>query len=266
MIIPFFKYQGTGNDFIIIDNRNSSFNNFNNSFIAGLCNRQFGIGADGLILLSNKDGYDFEMTYFNSDGNQSSMCGNGGRCIVAFALKMGIVRNVANFFAVDGVHEAIVLDNKEKNTIVKLKMTDVNTIEINSSFFFLNTGSPHHVQYVENIEKYDVFNQGKNIRNSKRYFSTGTNVDFIEQYKDYLFVRTYERGVENETLSCGSGVTASALIAAINNKSNPFVNKCIVKTLGGFLTVHFEKVSDTSFRNIWLEGPATFVFTGEIEI
>jgi diaminopimelate epimerase len=266
MTIPFYKYQGTGNDFIIIDNRNNFFNNYNNSFIARLCNRQFGIGADGLILLSNKNGYDFEMTYYNSDGNQSSMCGNGGRCIVAFALKKGIVENTANFIAFDGVHKAIILDYKDKNAIIKLKMNDVTNIEQNNSSFFLNTGSPHHVEYVENIEKYDVFNQGKNIRNSKKYFSNGTNVDFIEQYKDYLFVRTYERGVENETLSCGSGVTASALIAAINNKSNPFVNKYIVKTLGGFLTVHFEKVSDTSFRNIWLEGPATFVFTGEIEI
>jgi len=266
MNIPFFKYQGTGNDFIIIDNRNNIINNIDNLVIANLCNRQFGIGADGLILLCHKIGFDFEMIYYNSDGNQSSMCGNGGRCIVAFALKLGIIKNTANFYSIDGIHEAVIQDNYHKEVIVKLKMIDVSTIEKGEFSFFLNTGSPHYVQYVENIEKYDVENQGKAIRYNEKFALVGTNVNFIEQFEDYLFVRTYERGVEKETLSCGTGVTASALVAAISNKNNSLKKINKIKTLGGFLTVYFKKVSDTSFKNIWLEGPATFVFKGEIEV
>jgi len=266
MQISFFKYQGTGNDFIIIDNRNNNFNTLNQSNIAKICHRQFGIGGDGLILLGNRVGYDFEMVYYNSDGNQSTMCGNGGRCIVAFAHKLGIIENTAKFIAIDGEHEAVIIDKKEPELIVKLKMQQVETIERIDSSFFLNTGSPHYVEYVKDIENLDVFNKGKAIRHNKMHISEGTNVDFIEQKKDYLFVRTYERGVENETLSCGTGVTAAALVVASENKSDLLVNNYLIKTLGGFLKVHFEKVSENSFKNIWLEGPATYVFKGEIVI
>ena len=266
MQIYFFKYHGTGNDFIIIDNRNNNYNKLNQSTIANICHRQFGIGGDGLMLLGNRDGYDFEMSYYNSDGNQSTMCGNGGRCIVAFAHKLGIIENTAKFIAIDGEHEAFIVDKKNEEIIIKLKMKDVDTIQEIDSSFFLNTGSPHYVEYVKDIENIDVFNIGKAIRNHKMHTSEGTNVDFIEQKKDYLFVRTYERGVENETLSCGTGVTAAALVVASKNKSNLLVNNYLIKTLGGFLKVHFEKVSENSFKNIWLEGPATFVFKGEINI
>ncbi len=266
MKVHFSKYQGTGNDFIIIDNRNNNFSNYNSSLISVLCNRQLGIGADGLILLNNKSGFDFQMIYFNSDGNQSSMCGNGGRCIVAYALKLGIIKEKASFIAIDGQHEAVIVEDKSDYSIVKLKMSDVLEIENNKSYFFLNTGSPHYVQYVENIEKFDVINNGRAIRNNERFFSEGTNVNFIENKDDYLYVRTYERGVENETLSCGTGVTASALVAAINENNQQNFNKCKIKTLGGSLIVHFEKESDFAFKNIWLEGAATFVFNGEIDI
>lgn len=264
MNISFYKYQGTGNDFIIIDNRTFLFDGNDYSLIARLCHRKFGIGADGLILLNNKAGFDFEMIYYNSDGKQGTMCGNGGRCIVAFALKLGIIKDNSTFLAIDDIHEAKIIQQREKEVTVKLKMSDVKSIERDNSSFFLNTGSPHYVQFIEDLEKFDVFNQGKAIRYNERFFPKGTNVDFVEQFDDYLFVRTYERGVENETLSCGSGVTASALVYAMENDS--LTNKCNIKTLGGLLTVHFERVTDSSFQNIWLEGPTNLVFNGEITI
>lgn len=258
MTFTFFKYQGTGNDFIIIDNRTMLFDRADTKFVESLCNRHFGIGADGLMLLQNKEGFDFEMVYYNSDGNESSMCGNGGRCIVEFARTLGLVQDKAYFIASDGPHEAIL-----KPGFINLKMKDVNSIEINTDFYFLNTGSPHYVRYVSDIKNYDVFNEGRNVRYNERFKAQGTNVNFIERHADGLFVRTYERGVESETYSCGTGVTAAAIVAAITNNTSEN-NYCDIKTLGGSLQVSYNKVNDHTFENVWLAGPATFVFKGEI--
>lgn len=260
MTLSFFKYQGAGNDFVLIDNRHGEIE-LSTEQISYLCNRRFGIGADGLILLELEPGVDFKMVYFNSDGNQSSMCGNGGRCIVAFARYLKLIENKTRFLAIDGIHEAIV----ENDETISLKMQDVQHLEVGEDFYFLNTGSPHYVKLVSNIEELDVVEEGKKIRNSERFIEEGTNVNFIEKKDEQLFVRTYERGVEDETLSCGTGVTASALVAAYNNMSNS-KNKCLIKTLGGNLEVNFEKVLDYNFYNIWLKGPAISVYKGEVTI
>jgi diaminopimelate epimerase len=258
VVLYFNKYQGTGNDFIIIDNRELKFNRADNALVAKLCDRRFGIGADGLMLLQNKTGYDFEMVYYNSDGNESSMCGNGGRCISEFARTLGLVKDKAYFIAIDGEHESLIQPG-----FITLKMKDVKEVELNTAFTFLNTGSPHYVAFVNDVEHYNVFEEGKKIRNNSRFKAEGTNVNFIERKLDELFVRTYERGVEGETYSCGTGVTAAALVASLKNVSTA-QDHCDIKTLGGNLKVKFMKHSDNSFTDVWLEGPATFVFKGEI--
>ncbi len=260
MELHFYKYQGTGNDFILIDNRSNSVQ-LTNEQVKFMCNRYFGIGADGLMLLEKETGFDFKMVYYNSDGNLSSMCGNGGRCITAFAKLLGIVDTKARFIAVDGPHDANLLSDG----IVSLKMSDVKGIEIHNDHYFLNTGSPHYVKMVDHIDSFNVFEEGRKIRYNDRFKEEGTNVNFIERYDDHLFVRTYERGVENETLSCGTGVTAAALVAASSGLSTG-KNNCAIKTLGGTLNVKFDKVLEHTFYNIWLEGPATLVFKGTIEL
>lgn len=259
MVVECYKYQGTGNDFILIDNRDMSVT-LTEEQVKWLCDRRFGIGADGLMLLELEPGADFEMVYFNSDGKESSMCGNGGRCITAFAKQLGLVDTHAKFIAIDGMHEA-----KIEGDIVSLKMNDVRNVEVGDGFYFLNTGSPHYVKFVTDIENFDVYKEGKKIRNNDRFVYEGTNVNFIEKQGDSLFVRTYERGVEDETLSCGTGVTASALVAALKGISNN-KNACHIKTLGGELNVKFDKVLENTFYNIWLEGPAKFVFKTSIDI
>lgn len=256
----FYKYEGTGNDFILFDDRENTFDHTNTKLIAHLCDRRFGIGADGLMLLRNLKGYDFEMVYFNSDGKPSSMCGNGGRCISRFALDIGAVKkNEISFMAIDGAHTAIIGPET-----VKLKMNDVNEIENGADFFFMSTGSPHYVKFTSDVPAMDVVGEGKKIRNSERFVKEGTNVNFVAQDKNAIFVRTYERGVEDETLSCGTGVTASALAAALKGIASS-AEKCAVHTRGGNLSVHFKR-DGNHFTNVWLEGPATFVFKGEIEI
>ncbi|MCW3083910.1 MAG: Diaminopimelate epimerase [Bacteroidetes bacterium] len=260
MTILFSKYEGTGNDFIIIDNRDLKFDRKKNELVKKLCDRRFGIGADGLMLLQNVQGYDFEMVYYNSDGNESSMCGNGGRCIVEFARALGLVKKTAFFLASDGEHEAVV------NTgFISLKMNNVSKVELGADYSFLNTGSPHYVAFVNNVENFDVAGKGRAIRNNDRFKAEGTNVNFVEKKYNDLFVRTYERGVEGETFSCGTGVTAAALVAALKSVSTT-ESFCDIKTLGGNLKVKFTKHPDNSFTDIWLEGPATFVFKGEITI
>ncbi len=260
MQIQFTKYQGTGNDFIIIDNRDLKLKKLTTPQIAKLCDRRFGIGADGLMLLQNKLDYDFEMIYYNSDGNESSMCGNGGRCIVEFARTLNLIKDKAKFYAIDGEHEAF-----WKKEYISLKMKDVNEIEMNANFCFLNTGSPHYVAFVNDVKNFDVLSQGKKIRMNARFQKEGTNVNFIEKHYNDLFVRTYERGVEAETYSCGTGVTAAALVASLRNVSTA-TDFCDIKTLGGNLKVKFQKHSDNTFTDIWLEGSAKFVFKGEIEL
>lgn len=258
MKITFYKYQGTGNDFVLIDNRTSFFDIKNTGLVRYLCDRRFGIGADGLMLLQNKEGFDFEMIYYNSDGNLSSMCGNGGRCIVAFAKQIGVIQNKTHFLAVDGAHDAEI-----NNDLVKLKMIDVEEIENGENFFYLNTGSPHFVKFVDDVESFEVVNEAKKIRYNDRFKAVGTNVNYTQVLgENEIAVRTYERGVEDETYSCGTGVTAAAISSFLKND---FDNKIRVKTLGGNLNVYIEK-TEKGFENVWLEGPATFVFKGEIDV
>jgi diaminopimelate epimerase len=260
MKIEFFKYQGTGNDFVILDNRDNKYDGLTTKQVNHICDRRFGIGADGLMLLSKKEGYDFEMVYFNADGNQSSMCGNGGRCLVKFAYHMGIHKTTYRFIAIDGEHIAdIGTDN-----IVRLKMVDVNEVEQHSSYAVLNTGSPHFIKFSNNVKDIDVHETGREIRYSSAFKENGINVNFVESLdEDSIFVRTYERGVEDETMSCGTGVTAAALVSAHNEKG---FNRVEVKTPGGRLSVEFDKVDEDHFENIWLCGPAEFVFKGEVEV
>lgn len=254
--INFYKYQGTGNDFVMIDNRDLTFPK-DTETIKNLCDRRFGIGADGLILLENGDQVDFKMVYYNSDGNESTMCGNGGRCIVAFAHFLDIFEDKCTFLAIDGLHEA------EMNFgTVKLKMIDVNNILKIDTDYELNTGSPHYVRYVENIDTYNVYENGYNIRNSERYAKEGINVNFVEQLDEqHIFVRTYERGVEDETYSCGTGVTACALTYMSTHQ----LEKVDVKVLGGQLKVYAE-ATENGYKNVWLEGPAKQVFKGKISL
>lgn len=259
MIITFYKYQGTGNDFIMIDNRDLSFNKNDVNLINHLCDRRFGIGADGLILLEPSKISDFKMVYFNADGNEGSMCGNGGRCIVAFAKQLGVIKNKTEFEAVDGLHIASI-----ENDIISLKMIDVEHIDTFESHCFLNTGSPHHVEFNKNISELDIVSKGKQIRFGAPYFEEGTNVNFTEQLTENSFkVRTYERGVEDETLACGTGVTAVAIAA---HKSKLSTNNTInIEVLGGKLSVQFSETNN-SYSNVYLIGPAKFVFKGEFKV
>lgn len=260
MKLTFFKYQGTGNDFIMIDNRTNLFPKNDTKLIEFLCDRKFGIGADGLILLENHQQYDFKMVYYNSDGNESSMCGNGGRSLVAFAKELDIIKDKAEFEAIDGYHYATI----DSTGVVSLQMIDVNAIKVEPQYTFLNTGSPHHIQLVEDIQKVNVKEEGAKIRYSDLYGKAGSNVNFVKQVDNDTFsVRTYERGVEDETLSCGTGVTAVALAMFANHKTES--TKVNLKVEGGELAVSF-KESNGKFSNIFLIGPAQFVFKGEIEI
>lgn len=260
MIIDFYKYQGTGNDFVILDNRQGKYSNLTQDQIKSLCSRQFGIGADGLMIFQNREGYDFEMVYYNADGHAGSLCGNGSRCIVKFASDQGLLKMAYNFLTCDGPHTAEV-NNKG---LIRIKMNDVTDVDYLSQAAVLDTGSPHYVRFSSNVNELDVVTEGREIRYGKKFNEKGINVNFVEQIgDDTIFVRTYERGVENETLSCGTGVTASALVSAHN--PNGF-NNVSVQTKGGKLSVEFEKISEEVFENIWLTGPAKFVFKGTIAI
>ncbi|MVN78237.1 diaminopimelate epimerase [Hymenobacter sp. HMF4947] len=265
--MTFHKYQGTGNDFVILDDRAAQFDLTNQPLIARLCHRRFGIGADGLMLLRNTEGYDFEMVYFNADGNPSSMCGNGGRCLVAFAKHLGIIDKEANFLAVDGPHQARV----EADGTVRLKMIDVAPVQeawVGEEDVFVHTGSPHHVHFLDASEghtlaEFDVYGAGHDIRYDQAYDPAGTNVNFVETPADPAHpwpVRTYERGVEDETLSCGTGVTAVALAASQRGATSPVR----LQTPGGLLEVSFDVRADGGFENVWLSGPAVRVFGGEL--
>jgi diaminopimelate epimerase len=258
-MIPFFKYQATGNDFVLIDNRGAKYGDLTTEQVKWLCDRRFGIGGDGLMLLNHKEGYDFDMKYYNSDGREGSMCGNGGRSIVRFAHRLGLIGHHATFTAADGVHEGT-LGNGDW---VRLKMSPVHRIIHEGDHYILDTGSPHYVTHVEKVEGLSVRERGAEIRYSGPFAEKGINVNFVELNGDgSIFVRTYERGVEDETYSCGTGVTASALVGA--RAKGP--GKVDVQTLGGRLQVEFTKVSDNEFEDIWLCGDATFVFSGEIEL
>lgn len=262
MNINFYKYQGTGNDFVMIDNRETEYlTRKDTDKIERICDRRFGIGADGLILLQNKPGFDFEMVYFNSDGRESSMCGNGGRCIVAFAKKLGIIQDQCKFWAIDGEHEAML----KGEDWVELKMTDVGEVEIGSDYFILDTGSPHYVVFVEDLDDLNIVENAQMIRYSNRFRKEGINVNFVEKSAKELLIATYERGVEGETLSCGTGVTAAALSWHLKNSKNTD-NQIDIKAKGGNLSVRFESNGNGGFRNIWLCGKAEMVFRGQYSL
>lgn len=259
MKIQFAKYQGTGNDFVILDNRDKKYDGLTKDQVEFLCDRRFGIGSDGLMLLNLHPAYDFEMKYYNSDGS-SSMCGNGGRCITKFASDVGLVLSDYKFIAIDGTHEASInLDGT-----VALKMNDVSDVQYNHGNYILNTGSPHFVTMTNDVMHIDVFKKGREIRYSEDFRDEGINVNFVQltEEPDKIIVRTYERGVEDETYSCGTGVTACALVCCHND--NGF-NRVEVQTKGGELSVEYDKIGD-SYKNVWLSGPAVKVFEGSIEV
>ena len=255
-VINFHKYQGTGNDFVMIDNRDSRFDKSDLLLIGQLCDRRFGVGADGVILIENHADYDFEMVYFNPDGSQS-LCGNGSRCAVMFANSLGIIENETEFLAIDGAHSAFILDGE-----VHLLMNNVDEHELIEEDFLINTGSPHYIQYVPNAHDLNVVERGREIRYSDRFKAEGVNVNFLEECgENSLVIRTYERGVENETLSCGTGCTAAALSFALKGAQSPVY----LNAVGGELQVSFTKENNT-FKDIYLIGPAEKVFEGVIEL
>lgn len=257
MILSFYKYQGTGNDFVLIDNRQHIFPKNDTKLVHHLCDRKFGIGADGLILLEHDATYDFKMVYYNADGNESTMCGNGGRCIVAFANFLGVIAGETTFSAIDGKHYATI-----KEDVVNLQMKDVEQVEEHSNHVFLDTGSPHHVTFKENIGQFDIKAEGAAIRYGAPYYDEGANVNFVKKLSNTEFrVRTYERGVEDETLSCGTGVTAVAI--AMHSLQQTNANDITLLVEGGTLQVSFIK-NQGKYTNVFLKGKATQVFKGEI--
>lgn len=265
MNISFSKYHGAGNDFILINNQNGELNAITPQQIALLCHRRFGIGADGLMLLSSHAQYDFNMEFFNSDGAPGTMCGNGGRCIVAFAHALHKINHETTFLAPDGLHKAWVETASNDNYIVKLEMSQVHHIEETPHGLFLDTGSPHLICFTSNSDTEPVIQRGAALRNHSFFAPGGTNVNFVEETNQGLKVRTFERGVEDETWACGTGVTASALATAWKNNltGNHAFN---ITTRGGKLKVHFNQQIKGIFDNIILEGPAQHVFSGTITL
>jgi len=290
--MKFWKYQGAGNDFIMLDQREQQWiSRADTQLIEQLCDRRFGIGADGLILLQNLVGFDFEMVYFNADGRESTMCGNGGRCIAAFAQHLGIADGQCCFMAIDGAHEAEISSLPNQKAFgarlwVELKMTDVQSIERQGDAYILNTGSPHYVRFVEALENLDMVAEGRAVRYSEKWEKNGINVNFVSEtgkqensvsqnlksnnlFKPVeglsLAIRTYERGVEDETLACGTGVTAAAIASFLKDGGSAGEVEIPVQAKGGDLSVRFHANADGTFSNIWLNGPAERVFEGEIK-
>jgi diaminopimelate epimerase len=260
-MMQFYKYQGTGNDFVLVDGRKKlPFDVTDVATIKRLCDRKFGIGADGLIILQDKEGFDFEMLYFNADGRPSTMCGNGGRCMAAFAKQLGIIETDCRFLAIDGPHEAKVLPSGW----VELKMGDVSAVESGEDFYVLDTGSPHYVAFVEDIDDIDVVGLGQTIRYSDPYREEGINVNFVESTSEGLIVGTYERGVEDETLSCGTGVTAAAISFAVRNARMGDI-RVPIRTKGGALEVRLHRTEE-GMQSVWLCGPAELVFEGTMDL
>lgn len=268
--IHFQKWQGAGNDFIIIDNRENQLPVVNPLIINRLCDRHFGIGADGLMLIGISNDYDFEMIFYNSDGIPAEMCGNGGRCIAAMASRSGIYDKKTSFLAVDGPHEAQVI----RDGLIRLKMTDTRECKMvtvpvpkpghDGKAVFLNTGVPHLVIFVDNLESFNVNSAGRTLRNLKQFAPAGTNVNFVKADGRNLKVRTYERGVEAETLACGTGNVAAAIAAEWTFNNGLSTYYCTA--LGGLLTVTFERQGPNRFGDVWLEGPAVKVFEGRFDI
>jgi len=262
MKLSFYKYHGTGNDFILIDNRKIDIH-LEEKTIAKMCDRYIGIGADGVMVLKPSDTYDFEMEYYNADGKEGTMCGNGGRCITFFANKIGIIKDKARFLAIDGEHKAEIKSINKSTAVISLSLTDVEKVENFGDYFLVDTGSPHYVQFVKDIDGVNILEKGKILRWDKKFQPEGVNVNFVEIKDEALIVRTFERGVENVTLSCGTGVTASAIAANVVLPGNR--ESFNIKTYGGDLKVIFKKETEY-YTDIWLEGPAEKVFEGILEI
>ena len=256
MIFEFYKYQATGNDFIIIDDREELFDIDDSNLIKSLCERKMGVGADGLILLRNHKNYDFEMIYFNSDGNQSTLCGNGARCIVSFANTLDIISSKSTFLAIDGLHQANIYDKS-----VSIKFNDIKTIQIDNGNYIVDSGSPHFITFKDNIENLDVESEGRSIRNMDKFSRDGINVNFVS-LGDSIRIRTYERGVESETLSCGTGAVAASIALFFSGLFED--NEVDLQTNGGLLSVTFDEFNGV-FKNIWLTGEANLVYIGEFE-
>ena len=262
-MIPFYKYHGAGNDFIVLDHRRFAWlEPEDQETIAFMCDRRFGIGADGVIFLEkSREGSDFYMRYFNADGREGSMCGNGGRCIVSFAQDLGIVQEKTRFMAIDGLHEAKI----PKKGWVELQMKNVQEVTAQKGGFFLDTGSPHQVNFIHELASYDVELHGRKLRQDPIYAPGGTNVNFVEIQGEDLAIRTYERGVEAETLACGTGVTAAALAFAKKRMLVEGHYETKVKAKGGELSVLYN-LADNQFTDVWLCGPTQFVFKGSIQL
>lgn len=256
MQFDFHKYQGTGNDFIMVDDRTLNFPTSDAAFVHHCCDRSFGIGADGLILIQPSESSDFKMIYFNADGRQSTLCGNGARCTVAFAARLGIIEKSTTFEAIDGLHSAMIRDDQS----IALRMHDLSAIHQSDAYSFLDTGSPHHVELVHDLADFPVVEKGREIRQASPYGEAGSNVNFVEQIDATTFaLRTYERGVEDETLSCGTGATAVAI--AMHHRGLTTATTLSLQVRGGVLTVRFVP-SESGYREIDLCGPAQFVFSG----
>ena len=262
MLVHFSKYHGTGNDFLMIDGREQDYSFFSPEIVAHLCHRRFGVGSDGLIILDSSENSDFTMRYFNADGGEGSMCGNGGRCIAAFARDLGLVQVQCSFEGIDGLHSASFLNGGQ----VCLKLQDVEGVRPFDEGFLADTGSPHFVQFVENLETIDVEKEGRKIRHEERFGAGGVNVNFVKQGKapGQITVRTFERGVEAETWSCGTGVTAAAICAHQYLKHDIFSYQ--IETKGGKLSVKFVEEKPGSYSEIYLSGPALHVYDGSIDI
>lgn len=264
MRVDFTKYHGTGNDFILIDNRKGLIVLDSCVRASQWCHRRFGIGADGVILVEPSTKADFRMRYYNSDGRESSFCGNGGRCVVAFASSLGIISDKTHFEASDGIHRAEIFADSKGEHMVSLKMADVQTIDKNGEAFILNTGSPHYV-IISNkpVNEIDVVIEGRKIRNSEPYRASGINVNFVSCNNGEFTLRTYERGVEDETWSCGTGTVAAALALAMAGKTTN--DTVTIHTPGGTLDVSFRRTGSI-FTDIYLTGNAVSVFKGHIEL
>jgi diaminopimelate epimerase len=260
MKIHFEKYQGTGNDFVMLDNLNGQYDDLTVSEIQLICDRRFGVGADGLIKINKHSSFDFEVDYYNSDGSKS-FCGNGARCAVAFAESIGVIKSKARFLAIDGVHQAT-----KHNETIALDMMPVGVVNQENESFILDTGSPHFVRFVKSLKEVNILDYGREIRYSEKFKSEGINVNIIEQISENsIKIRTYERGVEDETLSCGTGATACALVVGLKDAilGKRLIN---VDVLGGKLSVSYENLGNGNFSNIQLIGPGKFVFKGEIDV
>ena len=257
MILNFYKYQGTGNDFIIIDIRNLKYN-FEEKDFKKLCDRKFGIGADGVMLIGLHDKFDFHMQFYNPDGS-TSFCGNGSRCAVLYCFHQGLCQRKTSFLTNDGPHHAEILNSNE----VKISLiSPIKVDKLDNGDFKANTGSPHYVKFTDNMKNEDFISKCREIRYSDDFKDEGINVNFVLEKNQGIQVRTYERGVENETLSCGSGVTAAALSFASWKSLNNIIN---VKTKGGDLKVEY-KLMDMAFEDVYLIGPAHYVFRGEFDL